>query len=262
MKIAILGCGHMGTALVKRLSQQHQLFLYDSHFEKSAHLENEGYGKACSFMKEALQNSEIIILAIKLQSLNEVADEINGHLTPSQTVISLLAGTPIASIKQYFPNNRLIRMMPNLPVEYGEGLIALASEGKIPKEESEPITEMCESLGLVYWIPESKIDAFTALASSGPAFMLAIIEAMVESGIGMGFHASDSRKIVLQMIKGTLLMLEKTSKHPGELKWQVSSPGGTTIAGLRTLEEQGVRSGIINTFLAAYRRAQEISESL
>jgi pyrroline-5-carboxylate reductase len=102
------------------------------------------------------------------------------------------------------------------------------------------------------------MDAFTSLASSGPAFIFIIVEAMVDAGIGMGFNAKDAQALVQQMMKGSLTLLEKTSKHPGELKWQVASPEGTTIAGLKKMEEEGVRAGIINTFFAAYERAKQL----
>jgi pyrroline-5-carboxylate reductase len=108
---------------------------------------------------------------------------------------------------------------------------------------------------------EDKINALTALTGSGPAFFFAMVEAMVDAGIAMGFTAHTAQDLIYQMLQGSLTLLEKTSKHPGELKWQIVSPQGTTIAGLKTLEELAIRGGVMNTFLSAYDRANKLSLS-
>jgi pyrroline-5-carboxylate reductase len=150
-------------------------------------------------------------------------------------------------------------MMPNLAIIYGEGVIGLSSDDSFPKSDKDKLSNAIESLGKLVWIPESKMDALTALAGSGPAFFLTMFEAMVESGIAMGFTAKETQSLIHQMVIGSLTLLEKTGKHPAELKWQITSPAGTTIAGLKKLEEQALRSAIINTFLATYERAQQFS---
>jgi pyrroline-5-carboxylate reductase len=174
-------------------------------------------------------------------------------------VVSLLAGTTIETLRQYFPAVKIVRMMPNLPLVYGEGVIGLSLIKKIENEDKKHLTEIFESLGKIYWLSEEKIDALTALAGSGPAFFFAMVEAMIDAGIAMGFSASDAQSLIYQMLRGSLTLLEKTSKHPGELKWQIASPQGTTIAGLKRLEELALRGGIMNTFLAAYDRANKLS---
>lgn len=258
MQISIIGCGNMGSSLASRLSQSNQLFLYDHNNGKSESLSQKGYGKACKDILEALRSSEMIIIAVKPQDLKQVAELIKTHLKDSQTVVSLLAGTTIATLKQYFPSVRIVRMMPNLPIVYGEGVIGMTL-GKKNKSDDKHLTKVFESLGKIYWIPEEKMDALTALAGSGPAFFFSMIEGMVEAGIAMGFTSSDAQSLTYQMLRGSLTLLEQTSKHPGELKWQITSPQGTTIAGLKRLEELAVRGGIMNTFLAAYDRANQLS---
>lgn len=259
MKIAIMGCGNMGSALAKQLSVSNTIYLYDHHFEKAEKLQKEGYGKAFNELKTALKDVEILILAVKPQSLQKAVDEIKKESIPP-IIFSLLAGTTIATLKQHFPKQKIIRMMPNLAVMYGEGLIGLVSDNSVTEIEKNSFLKLCDPLGKVYYISEEKIDAFTALAGSGPAFIFAMIEAMIESGIAMGFNARLSQELVHQMINGTLHLLEKSGKHPGELKWQVTSPEGTTIAGLRKLEEESIRGSIINTFIATYERAKELSK--
>lgn len=249
MEITIIGCGNMGRALAQRLSQSNQLYLHDRNPGKAELLAEQGYGKAVHDMREALSLSQIIILAIKPQSLKELTIQD----THNQIVVSLLAGTPIKTLQHYFPSAQVVRMMPNLPLVCGEGVIGLSASQQI-----DTLTQLFEPLGKIYWLPEEKIDALTALAGSGPAFFFAMLEAMIDAGIAMGFSASDAQNITCQMIKGSLTLLEQSSKHPGELKWQISSPQGTTIAGLQRLEELALRGGIMNTFLAAYNRAKTL----
>jgi len=259
MKITIFGCGNIGKALAERLSPHHTLFLYDRNHDKAEQIERNGFGHAVKKPKEALQQSDIVILAVKAQSFGDDTAVINGADHAKQMLLSLLPGIPISRLKKQFPNNIIVRMMPNLALAYGEGLIGLCAEEDVSKEERETCTSLCKPLGKTYWLPEAKIDAFTSLAGSGPAFAFAMIESMIDAGITMGFNSKDSTELVVQMLRGSLMMIEKSGKHPGELKWQVASPAGTTISGLNKFEEEAMRSGIIKTFIAAYERAKELS---
>ncbi len=256
MNIAIIGCGNMGRALAERLSEAHVLFLYDHHAEKSKQLENQGYGTACQEIAGALSSSEMLILAVKPQNLKQVA-----ALLPDENrlIVSLLAGTPISALRQHFPTASIVRMMPNLALIHGEGVIGLCSDEKVKREQ---ISGAFAALGKVHWMLEEKMDALTALTGSGPAFFFAMVEAMIDAGIAMGFPAKEAQALIYQMLRGSLTLLEKTHKHPGELRWQIASPEGTTIAGLRKLEEVALRSGVIATFLAAYERGAELSSQL
>lgn len=258
MKVAIVGCGVMGSGIAQRLSKHHQIFLYDHNIDKAKHLEQEGHGKASVKLEKALEKADVIILAVKPQNLSDIAKELK-HLEERHTLISLLAGVSLSSLRKHIPTGRLIRMMPNLALLYGEGLTCLTTEDQMNPKDKEQFAAMCEPLGKVLWLPEAKIDAFTAVAGSGPAFIFAIVEAMIDAGIGLGFDSNTAQNLVYQMIKGSLTLLEKSGKHPGALKWQVTSPGGTTIAGLKRFEEAAVRAGIINTFYAAYERAKNLS---
>jgi pyrroline-5-carboxylate reductase len=261
MQAIIIGCGNMGSALAQRLSKTHQLYFYDHHIEKAEKLEQEGYGKACRDLKEAIDHVELIILAVKPQNVKEIGDLIGKELKKEQVVVSLLTGTLIKILKEFFPRASIVRMMPNLALIYGKGVIGLSSDKNMPQEDKENLTKTFELLGKIYWLAEDKINALTALTGSGPAFFFVMVEAMVDAGIAMGFTASNAQDLIYQMLQGSLTLLEKSSKHPGELKWQITSPQGTTIAGLKTLEELAIRGGIMNTFLSAYDRANELSSA-
>lgn len=259
MKITIFGCGNMGGGIAQCLAGHQKIFLYDHSADKIEALEKKGYGKACRTAKEAIQASEMIILAVKPQNFQETADEIKKYLRKGQKVVSILTGISLASLKKSFPSADVIRMMPNLALLYGEGLIGVSVDENFPAKDKEALNKIFEPLGQIYWLPESKIDALTSLTGSGPAFFLIMLESMIDAGVAMGFTAKDAQQLVQKMVQGSLALLEKSEKHPGELKWQISSPGGTTIAGMMKLEEEALRSGIIKTFIAAYERARQLS---
>lgn len=259
MKIAIIGCGNMGSGLASRLFHTNTLYFFDRNIEKSIRLESEGYGKACHEIKEALQNAELIILAVKPQNLKEIAPAIVKNLNTSQILISLLAGTPLEILSQTFPNIDIVRMMPNLAITIGQGIVGLSAKDTLKIKNT--LTNLFEPLGTIYWLPEDKMEALSVLAGSAPAFTFVMIEAMMDAGISMGFSVKDAQTLIYQMLKGSISLLETSKKHPGELKWQITSPAGTTITGLKKLEEQGLRGAIINTFLATYEKALQFTSN-
>lgn len=255
--MAIIGCGNMGSAFAQRLSSTHHLYFYDHNLDKAEKLEVKGYGKACHDAREAVSEAELIVLAVKPYNIKETANAIGKMLKKGQLVISLLSGTTLETLKGLFPKVHIVRMMPNLALIYGEGVIGLSADSDFPSKTKDEMTKTFGILGKTYWITEDKFNALTALTGSGPAFFFAMVEAMVDSGVAMGFTAPQAQELVYQMLQGSLTLLEKSSKHPAELKWQITSPRGTTIAGLKRLEEAAIRGGIMNTFLAAYDRANE-----
>jgi pyrroline-5-carboxylate reductase len=148
--------------------------------------------------------------------------------------------------------------MPNIAISQGQGVMGLTAQESLGASEREGLNKLFEPLGKIYWLPEEKFEALGVLAGSGPAFVFVMIEAMVEAGIALGFSAQQAQEMSCQTIQGALALLEKTGQHPGALKWQVTSPKGTTIAGIRALENKGLRSAILETFLATYARATQM----
>lgn len=260
MNIGIIGCGQMGRAFAEAWSSQQTLCFYDRHPERAEQLAQKGCGSACREIQQLVQHCDIILLAVKPQNLAEIAELVHPHIQQGQTLLSLLAGTPIAALKTYFPSCRIFRLMPNLAILCGEGMVAFSAEESLDAKEKEAFAALLKPLGRVYWLPEAKLDGFTSLAGSGPAFFFALLEAIVEAGVAVGFGPQESQGLAVQMIKGGIVLLEKTGKHPAELKWQITSAGGTTIAGLRKFEEAAVRAGIMQTFIAACERAKELSQ--
>lgn len=251
----------MGTGLAQLLSPFHHILLYDRNWNWTQELAKQIKGEPYQHLSEAIDHAQLIFLSVKPQNLKEVTLLMNTHLRNDHIVVSLLAGTPLHILREYFTQPILVRMMPNLAMRDGVGIIGIVESLDFSTDFKTQMQELLAPLGFIYWLKEDQIDALTSLTSSGPAFVLTLIEAMIEAGIAMGFQAKDAQDLILQMLQGCLTMIHKTGKHPAELKWQIASPNGTTIAGLRILEKENVRSGLIETFLAAYQRAQEIAKS-
>ena len=260
MKIAVIGCGNMGSGIASQLAKEHELFLSDRDVKKTNDLARTLNCTACLNPGEAVKASEIILLAVKPQNLSQAAKQIKKDIKPKQLVISILAGTPVSTLKQHLGPIPILRLMPNLAVIYGQGIIGIVDTPEISPKIKKTAEKLCKTLGSIHWLTEDKLDALTALTASGPAFVLVLIEAMVEAAVAMGFDAKEGINFVLEMLAGTLTMLKESGKHPAEIKWQITSPGGTTSAGLRKMEEEAIRGSLINAFLAAYQRAQQMSK--
>jgi pyrroline-5-carboxylate reductase len=147
--------------------------------------------------------------------------------------------------------------MPNLALTCGAGVIG-CMESSLSPENRHAIETLLKGTGLVVWLPEQKLDALAAFAGSGPAFIFVLIEAMIDSGVFLGFSAMEAKEFALQTLQGAIELLRHTGKTPSELKWQIAVPKGTTIAGLKALEQEGLRHAIFSAFIATYNRAKEI----
>lgn len=259
MKISIIGCGKMGSAMANRLAKGNTLALFDRHQESAKKVAHTLGAQLCSNIKEAASFGEFVILAVKPQDLHHVAPLIARELRDNQLIVSILAGVTTDSIQAYFPNIPVLRIMPNLALIHGKGVIGLADSSSLPQSLKEKAQKTFECFGFLHWIPEKQIDALTAITGSGPAFLLVLIESIVEAGITMGFPASEAKTLATELMAGVVALLQGTDKHPAEIKWEIASPSGTTIAGLNTLEDHNVRSGLIHTFLSTYLRSQELS---
>ena len=258
MKIAIIGCGNMGSALARHLSKGASLILCDRGKEKGSALAKEIGAQFVEHPVDAIKQADWVILAIKPKDLAHLAPQL--ELTEKQTLFSILSGATIATLKKLFGKPSIIRMMPNTAVSIGKGIIGFAEEGKTSENKKQEIEKMFSSLGVLYWIPENKMDAFAALAASSPAFGFLIIEAMMNAGVSLGFSAQQSKEIVMAMFEGCIALLRASPhKHPAELKLQITSPGGTTIEGIYALEAGGIRKAIFDAMTATHQKGIRMS---
>lgn len=259
--IALIGCGNMGKILAEKLGPRHRLHLHDRKWESAEELAQKIKGKAFKDPVQAIEHADLIILAIKPQNLKGLIQQIGIHLKKDQIILSILAGTPLAILTHHFPQQIIVRSMPNLATRYGMGVIGMADCPSLTPQLKSELTRLLDPLGRVAWINESQMDALTSLTGSGPAFFFSLVEAMNDAGVAMGFQTQESQNLTLQMLKGCIALLENTGADPSELIRQIASPNGTTVAGLKVMETENIRGGLIETFLAARRRAHEISLS-
>lgn len=207
--------------------------------------------------------SEVLLLAIKPQMLDAVVTELASgeQMSNKPLVISILAGVTLSRLEAAFPGQPVIRAMPNTPATVGAGISAIAagkgvSEGHISQAKS-----IFQAVGQVVEVPESLMDAVTGLSGSGPAYVAMMIEALSDGGVAAGLPRAVASQMALQTVLGTAQLIEQSRLHPAQLKDRVTSPGGTTIAGVVQLEKAGFRSAVIEAVRAAYRRSQELGNS-
>ncbi len=200
-----------------------------------------------------------VLLAVKPQQLEAVAAAAPAWQGPEPPLlISVLAGVSLARLTRLFPGRRLVRAVPNTPALVGAGLTALAFGEGVGEPERQWLLSLFERVGEVMELPEVQLDAFLALTSSGPAFVALVAEAMADGAVAAGLPRRLASHLAHRTLAGTAELLHQRHLHPGQLKDMVSSPGGTTIAGLRRLESGGLRSALLEAVLAAAERSREL----
>jgi pyrroline-5-carboxylate reductase len=222
----------------------------------------EKYGvKATSHNTEVVKQSEIIILSVKPQIMKQVVEEIAKYLDLSKLIISIAAGVPLDAIEACARKDlKLIRVMSNICVSVREGVSAIAGGKHALKEDLMMAKTIFDSVGKSLFIEEDLLDAVTGLSGSGPAYIFLIIDALADAGVKVGLSRDDALILAPQTVLGAAKMLIETGEHPGKLKDMVTSPGGTAIAGLHTLEEGGLRTTLINAVEVATQRSKALGE--
>ncbi len=201
--------------------------------------------------------AETVILAIKPQVLANVAEELSGAEVACELWLSILAGASLEQLEKIF-KQPVIRAMPNTPVMVGCGMTALASGKNVLPLHLDRAQHIFAAVGEAITVPEAWMDAVTGLSGSGPAFVAIAVEALTDGGVAAGLPRAVAAKLALQTVRGTTELMIQTDLHPALLKDQVTSPGGTTIAGVASLEASGFRAALIQAVQAAYRRSQEL----
>jgi pyrroline-5-carboxylate reductase len=209
---------------------------------------------------DVIENSDVVVLAVKPQMMAAVLAELRPLITPDHLVVSVAAGVSLLTMAEALgADRRLVRVMPNTPSLVGEGAAAYCL-GSASKEGDEEIVVSClEAIGKAFRVPESQLDAVTGLSGSGPAFVYVIIEALADGGVRAGLPREIALTLAAQTVLGSARMVLETGQHPGFLKDQVTSPAGTTIAGLHALERGGVRAALMDAVEAAYKRSVELA---
>jgi pyrroline-5-carboxylate reductase len=264
IKFGIIGGGVMGEALLSRLIHQkiylpHEVIVSEPQPQRRSWLAQQ-YGIQVTGENVEVARAaaaEILFLAIKPQVFETVADELSVVTMPS-LVISILAGVPLSKLEAAFPTQPVIRAMPNTPATVGAGITAIASGKHVQPNDLELTRQIFQAVGDVVEVPESMIDAVTGLSGSGPGYVAMVIEALSDGGVAAGLPRAIASQLALQTVLGTAQLIKVSGMHPAELKDRVTSPGGTTIAGIAELERAGLRSALIEAVKAAYNRSKEL----
>ena len=263
-EIGIIGLGNMGEAILKALLnngiEKTKVHCAEAKSDRRSFIE-EAYRVKCSPSIEGLAaGADRIILAVKPQDSRDILQTLAPRMREETVLISIMAGVTISNITSAMGRaTKVIRIMPNVCVKVGEGAMGIAVSGSVAREELEEIEKVFAPLGKMVEVGENLMDAVTALGGSGPAFVLHFLEAMIDSGVKMGIPRDKAKVLSLQVLKGTVRMLEEENIHPTLMKEMVTSPGGTTISGLASLEEDGVKGAVIKAIEKAGKRAGELS---
>lgn len=272
IKLGIIGGGVMGEALLSRLIARQlyrpeEVLVSEPQAQRQDFLVQKYGVGVTSDNRAAAGASDVLLLAIKPQVFKAVATElVQGDSDRTKTerslpvVVSILAGVSLSQLEAAFGHQPVIRAMPNTPATIGAGITAIATGKTVSQSQLEQAIAIFQSVGEVVEVSESLMDAVTGLSGSGPAYVAIAIEALADGGVAAGLPRAIASKLALSTVLGTAQLLHETELHPAQLKDRVTSPGGTTIAGITQLERAGFRSALIEAVLAAKERSQQLGQ--
>lgn len=266
MKVCFIGAGNMAEALVRGLlragsAAPEDIICTDRRDEQLDRFREQYKVATTKDNLAAVRVSEVVILSVKPQVMGKVLDQIAAAIDPKKLVISIAAGVPIAALERKLGRGaRIVRAMPNTPALVGAGATGIASGEHATEEDMAVAQALFDSVGITVALDENLLDAVTGLSGSGPAYIFLIIEALSDAGVKVGLPRYTAQKLAAQTVVGSARLQIETGVHPGQLKDQVTSPGGTAIAGLHTLEAGGLRTTLINAVETATNRAKELGE--
>ena len=273
--IGCIGSGNIGPALMKGISKvvdPEYIGFTDVHPSRARAAADSLGGQVYNSNSQAVEQVDFLFLAVKPQVYKSVleeikpavADRLNNEKSGGKplTLISVVAGWSIAKIKSCLEVNvPIVRIMPNTPVLVSRGLVAMSTSADFPAERIQEVETLLSGAGLVDHLDEVYMDSVTGLSGSGPAFVYIFIEALADGGVRAGLPRDKALRYAVQTVLGSAHMVQETGKHLGELKDMVTSPGGTTIAGIAALENGALRGAVINAVEAAWRRSTELFSS-
>jgi len=264
MSIAIIGGGVMGSAFVQGILRQgllspKEIQVYDPVASRCTFLRQEyGVTIAPSNLK-AIEGVEVVVLAIKPQNLAEVMAELRGRLDSEQVVLSIVAGARVETLRSGLGHDKVVRAMPNTPGQIGQGITMWTATDKVTNGEK--VGAILGALGQEIFVDDEKyLDMATAVSGSGPAFVLLVMEAFIDTAVHLGIPRDMATQMVVETFVGTGRLVQQTGRHPVELRNMVTTPGGTAAEGLYQLESGGLRAIIGRAIVAAYEKSKGLGE--
>ncbi len=261
-RIAILGAGKIGEALLSGVltaGRPADTLTFTARSDVREAELSKRYGVAATTNGKAAVDADVLVVAVKPQDIEPLLLDLADSITPSTLVVSLAAGLPTTLYERHLPvGTPVVRVMPNTALLVGEAMSAISAGSHATDEHLAVVEELLSSVGKVVRVPESQQDAVTALSGSGPAYFFYLVEAMIDAGILLGLPRTVSTDLIIQSAVGAAIMLRNTGEHPVALREAVTSPGGTTIAAIRELENHGVRAAMLAAIEAAALRSAEL----
>ncbi|MFP5224151.1 MAG: pyrroline-5-carboxylate reductase [Actinomycetota bacterium] len=263
-KVAIVGGGKMGEALLGGLVHAgwnpSDLTVCEQHEDRRKVLA-DAYGIGCvGDIAQAVADAQTVVLAVKPQDFDGVLNELGAAIGPDCLVLSIAAGIPTRFIESRMPAGvPVVRAMPNTPALLREGVSAIAPGSHATTEHLASAAEILREVGRVVHLAEKHLDAVTGVSGTGPAYVFFLAESLIEAAVGVGLPRDVAIELSVQTLLGAARMLRETGKHPVELREEVTSPGGTTVAAMRVLEREGVRSAFLDAVRAATERSHELA---
>ena len=264
LTIAIVGVGKLGEALLSGLLRSGrpaaQLVAAERHPDRAAQI-SALYGVEVAAPVEAVAQADVVLLAVKPQDMRVALRELAGSLRADTLVVSMAAGVTTAVVESELPaDTHVVRVMTNTPVFVDEAMSAVSGGTHATEEHLQLVVELLTPVGRVVRVPESQLDAVTALSGSGPAYFFYLVEAMIDAGILLGLPRALAAELIVQTAVGSAKMLQESGEHPVVLREAVMSPAGTTISAIRVMEDHGVRAAMLAALEAARDRSRELAQ--
>lgn len=264
MKLSLIGAGAMGEALLTGwLASGHpadDITIVEPVATRSAELEARHGVRAVAVTDAGA--SDVIVLAVKPHQVDGVLGELSTTLKPDALVVSIAVGTPISQLEAGLPEDTaVVRVMPNTPALVGEGMAGIVGGTAATQDHVATVQGLMDAVGKSVVVSEKSLDALTSVSGSGPAYLFYVAEAMIEAGVHQGLTRSEATELAIQTFVGSARMLAESGRSATVLREQVTSPGGTTAAALRVLDDRGVRAAFLAAMEACVTRAQEMSSS-
>lgn len=265
LKIGFIGGGAMAEAIIggvvgAGLLQSQQIFAADHKADRCRYL-SEKYGiHASTDVQAFLQEIDMLFLAVKPQVADAAIEEVRDAVGPHVTIVSIIAGLSLAALEAHFAARPVVRVMPNTPVAVGAGMSALSLGKHADAKIGEIVLTIFSAVGKALILPEKSLDAVTGLSGSGPGYAFVMIDALADAGVKAGLPRKTAILLAAQTLLGAAQMVLKTGEHPAVLRDQVTSPGGTTIAGIHVMEEKGVRAALIAAVEASAEKSKAMGK--
>jgi pyrroline-5-carboxylate reductase len=262
--IAVIGAGKMGEALISGLLKAGTSpddVLITERYEPRVQELTQRYGVKAVTNADAAKLADTLVIAVKPQDMDGLLAELSTSVTPDRLIVTIAAGVPTSTIeKRLVEDVPVVRVMPNTPALVGEAMSAVAAGAHAKEEHLARAEDIFRPVGKVIRLPESQLDAVTAISGSGPAYVFYLVEAMTDAGILLGLPRSIAHDLIVQTVVGAGAMLRDSGEHPVTLREAVTSPAGTTIAAIRELENHGVRAAFLAALEAARDRSRELAQ--